>query len=153
GSEPGAAALRQGRVYFLLGNAEYAAILWEKHAIPRLRFDRSFQALGAALALARGEAQTATSTVLTIPNKTNAEALWENDLAFCRLEGGTPGLAVEPFTDALKLVPNLSARPIIAYYLEKLGKQVPPALPAEDTSALKDQAPKDQNPENRELKE
>ncbi|MBV8269492.1 MAG: hypothetical protein JO252_24480 [Planctomycetaceae bacterium] len=153
GSEPGAAALRQGRVYFLLGNAEYAAILWEKHAIPRLRFDRSFQALGAALALVRGEAQTATSTVLTIPNKTNAEALWENDLAFCRLEGGTPGLAVEPFTDALKLVPNLSARPIIAYYLEKLGKQVPPALPAEDTSALKDQAPKDQNPENRELKE
>ncbi len=87
----------------------------------------------------RGEAQGATSTFLTFPTKTNTEASWEFELALCRLEAGTPGLAAEPFTEALKLTPNLSTRPVVAYYLEKLGKPVPPALASDDNSPPKDQ--------------
>ena len=41
------------------------------------------------------------------------------------LESGSPDGAAEYFTRALKLVPDLTVRPIIAYYLEKLGKPVP----------------------------
>ncbi len=39
GTEPGVSAMRQSRVYFLLGNAEYSGTLWEKYAIPSLRYD------------------------------------------------------------------------------------------------------------------
>src|SRR5262249_7475043 len=41
GPEPGAGALRQGRVYFLLGNYLSAATLWQERAIPRVRQDRT----------------------------------------------------------------------------------------------------------------
>ena len=48
GTEPGSGALRQGRVYFLLGNYLSAASLWRDRAIPRVRMDRSSRSLTAA---------------------------------------------------------------------------------------------------------
>ena len=48
------------------------------------------------------------------------------ELAMCQLEGGMPEAAAENFTKALTLSPEIGVRPIAAYYLEKIGKPVPP---------------------------
>jgi tetratricopeptide (TPR) repeat protein len=125
GTEPGASFMRQGQVYFLLGNYQSAASLWQERAIPRLRYDRSMRALSMAQVLGRGELIAATNTDLTLPTLVNRQAFWEFELALCLLESGTPDRAAEYFTRALKLVPDLSVRPIIVYYLEKIGKPVP----------------------------
>ena len=125
GTEPGTSFIRQGQVYFLLGNYTTAAHLWQERAIPRLRFDRSMRALSMAQLLARGELTVATNINLILPNLVNRQAYWEYELALCLLESGSPDGAADYFTRALKLVPDLTVRPIIAYYLEKLGKPVP----------------------------
>jgi len=126
GSQPGASALRQGMVYFLLGNYLSAATLWQDRAIPRLRFDRSNRVLSAGSAFVRGEAIPTTNALLAVPGTLNQQASWEYDLGLCKLEGGLPEEAAEHFTKALTLAPDLALRPIAAYYLEKLGKPVPP---------------------------
>ena len=125
GTEPGTSFLRQGQVYFLLGNYTTAAHLWQERAIPRLRFDRGIRALTMAQLLSRGELTHATKISLILPTLVSRQASWEYDLALCLLESGSPDGAAEYFTRALKLVPELAVRPIIAYYLEKLGKPVP----------------------------
>lgn len=132
GLEPGVSPMRQARAYFLLGNSDYAATLFEKYAIPRLRYDRVQKALAATQALVRGEPKGSTEANLGIPDKIALQAGWEYEAGLIRLEAGTPDLAAEHFTKALTLIPNLPTRPIIAYYLEKLGKPVPP-LSAPDT--------------------
>ncbi|HWT77680.1 MAG TPA: hypothetical protein VN648_02635, partial [Candidatus Methylomirabilis sp.] len=125
GTEPGTSFLRQGQVYFLLGNYMTAAHLWQERAIPRLRFDRSMRALLMAQVLARGELTKATKINLELPSLVSRQAYWEYELALCLLESGSPDGAADYFARALKLIPDLSVRPIIAYYLEKLGKPVP----------------------------
>jgi hypothetical protein len=127
GNEPGVPALRQGRAYFLMGNDEYGATLLEKYAIPALRYERGSRALGAAAALIKGEQKGATASFLDIPEKIRLQAQWEFEAGLYRLEAGTPDVAAEHFTNALKLSPTLSSRPIAAYYLVKLGKPVPEA--------------------------
>ncbi len=134
GAEPGASAMRQGRVYFLLGNAEYSGTLWSKYAIPRLRADRALRALEATRLLLRGEGRATSGTLLEVPGKVSQQADWEFEAGLCRLEGGFPAEAAAHFTTALTLSPTIGTRPIIAYYLGKLGKAVPPA-PAADTPA------------------
>jgi tetratricopeptide (TPR) repeat protein len=142
GTEPGVAALRQGLVYFLLGNYEYAATLWERNAIPNLRYARAFRVLAAAHAMQLGKIDQApgivpqaaqggsipfaTTTLMTIPGTLATQANWEYDLAVSRLESGQSAMAADQFTMALTLAPNLNTRPIAAYYLGKLGKPVPP---------------------------
>jgi tetratricopeptide (TPR) repeat protein len=126
GTEPGAAALRQGRVYFLLGNYLSASTLWTDRAIPRLRLDRSGRVLGGGIALVRGEASAAANIFMAMPGSLLQQASWEYDLAMCELESGLPERAAEHFTSALTLAPQLVVRPIAAYYLEKMGKPVPP---------------------------
>ena len=121
GSEPGTSAMRQGRTYFLLGNCEYAATLWEKYAIPRLRFDRASRALGATQGMIKGEAQGATTLFLELPDKIALQAMWEFDAGICRLEGGVPDMAAEHFRKALELAPKIATKAVIDYYLEKLG--------------------------------
>jgi tetratricopeptide (TPR) repeat protein len=127
GTEPGAAAYRQGMVYMLLGNYLVTDSLWREKSIPRVRFHRTGQLLTAGQLSVRGNAMMSTNTLLTIPNSLQQQATWEFDLAMCQLEGGLPDAASEHFTKALTLDPDLSVRPIAAYYLEKLGKPVPPA--------------------------
>ena len=126
GSEPGAAAYRQGLVYLLLGNYLSTESLWRERSIPRVRFQRSAQLLSAGQALARGHGMQATSAFLAFPATLGQQAMWEYDLALCQLEGGFPDRAAENFTKALTLDPDLQVRPIIAYYLKKMGKPVPP---------------------------
>jgi tetratricopeptide (TPR) repeat protein len=134
GVEPGSGALRQGRVYFLLGNYLSAATLWRDRAIPRVRYERSSRAIGAGSVLTRGQAMQAVDTFLTLSGTLSQQASWEFDLAMCDLEAGMPEDAATHFTKALTLAPDLAIRPIAAYYLEKMAKPVPvatkTALPA-----------------------
>ena len=110
----------------LLGSYVPAASLWEDKAIPRVRYDRSSRVLSAASAVTRGEPVPATNTFLALPSTLRQQATWTYDLAMCQLEAGMPDKAAESFTTALTLMPDLVVRPIAAYYLEKLGKPVPP---------------------------
>jgi tetratricopeptide (TPR) repeat protein len=126
GTEPGTAAYRQGLVYLLLGNYLSTASLWQDRAIARLRNSRSNQVLGAGLGMVRGQALQAANTFLSLPSSLGQQASWEFELALCQLEAGLPDAAAGNFTRALTLDPNLAGRPIAAYYLEKMGKPVPP---------------------------
>jgi tetratricopeptide (TPR) repeat protein len=133
GSEPGQAALRQARAYALLGNTEYAATLIEKYASPALRYDRGARSMATAAGLLRGEIKGSTATLLDLPEKIRAQSQWEFEAGLYRLESGTPADASDHFTKSLTLWPTVPLRPIAAYYLEKLGKPVPP--PPEAPSA------------------
>jgi tetratricopeptide (TPR) repeat protein len=126
GTEPGVATYRQGLVYYLLGNYLSAASLWEQRSIPQLRMDRSSRALAAGRSFIHGEAMGANNVLQGISTSLAQQATWEFDLAICQLEGGLPTEAADHFTKALTLEPDLPVRPIAAYYLERLGKPVPP---------------------------
>ncbi len=126
GTEPGMATYRQGLVFNLIGNYRSAASLLER-SILQVRMDRSNKAVTAAKSFVRGEALQATNQFLGIPTSVEQQASWEFDLAMCLLEGGEPAEAADHFTKSLNLEPNLVMRPIAAYYLEKLGKPVPPS--------------------------
>ena len=125
--DPGLATYRQGLVYKLLGNYASTASLWQGRSIPRLAYDRTSRALGIAGRTLRGDVVGATNDGLAAPGLLGREADWEFSLGQCLLEAGQPELAAEHYTKALELVPDLSVRPLIAYYLEKIGKPVPPA--------------------------
>jgi tetratricopeptide (TPR) repeat protein len=136
-SAPGAAAARQARVNYLLGFYESAERLWQDQAITRLRFDRAVRALNHTVTLIRGQPDAATRLVLEIPGRVELQAAWEYDLGLCLLEGGRPDLAAGPLDQALTLAPDLALRPVAAYYLEKLGKPVPPPSARPDEAAKK----------------
>ncbi len=135
GTEPGSSFMRQGQVYFLLGNYLTADHLWRMRAIPRLRSDRTVRALTMGQTLTRGELTPATNSSLVLPSLVARQAYWEFDLALCLLESGSPDRAAESFAQVLKLAPDLPVRPIVAYYLQKLGKPVP-ELPSKDDVSL-----------------
>ena len=75
GTEPGTSFMRQGQVYFLLGNYTTAAHLWQERAIPRLRFDRGMRALTMAQLLTRGELTHATNISLILPTLVSRQGL------------------------------------------------------------------------------
>ncbi len=133
----GTAAHRQALVYLLLGNYDGAVPLWRDRAIDEVRKQRSFQAPAAAQALINGDPVMSTRLFLELPEKVDTQAGWEFEMATAALEGGLPSKFVaEHFLAALKLEPNLTVRPVIAYYLEKLGEAVPPPkAPAAATPA------------------
>jgi hypothetical protein len=62
---------------------------------------------------------------MVLPGLVTRQAYWEFDLALCLLESGSPDRAADSFAQVLKLVPDITVRPIVAYYLQKLGKPVP----------------------------
>jgi tetratricopeptide (TPR) repeat protein len=140
GAEPGMSFMRQGRVYLLLGNYLSAASLWQERAIPRLRYDRSMRALSSAQGFGRGDLIGTVNGQQMVPTLLSRQALWDYELGQCLLESGSPDRAAESFLRALKLVPEIAVRPIVAYYLEKMGQPVPP-LPKTGT-ATADAEPK-----------
>lgn len=129
--DPSTAAFRQGLVYKLMGNYSYAAILWQGQALPRIAYDRTSKAVDLANSMRRGDLIAAANDGSAIPGMLSRQASWSYDLALCLLESGAPEPAAEYFTKALELVPDLAVRPLIAYYLEKIGKPVPPEKPAD----------------------
>ena len=134
GSEPGIATYRQGLVYYLLGNYLSTASLWNERSLPQVRMERSSRILMAGKSFTRGELMQATNQFLGIPESLERQATWEFDVAICQLEAGLPDAAAEHFTKSLTLEPNLTVRPIAAYYLEKMGKPVPPRREAPGTA-------------------
>jgi tetratricopeptide (TPR) repeat protein len=131
---PGTAARRQGLVNFLVGNSEYASLLWQDRALPQIRGAIASQAIQSTQVFLRGDVRAAMENYLELPNRVATEASWEVDLALCLLEAGEPTRAAEHFTNALKLAPTIPLRPVIAYYLEKLGEPVPPLPGGSPTS-------------------
>ncbi len=129
--DPATAAFRQGLVYKLMGNYSYAVMLWQNQALPRLAYDRTSKALDVAGRMKQGDLISAANDGATVPGMLSREASWSFDLGQCLLESGDPEKAADAFTKALTLVPDLALHPLIAYYLEKLGKPVPPEKPAE----------------------
>ncbi len=123
----GTSSYRQAKVYFLLGNYENAVSLWRDKSIIQVRTQRSLQAPGATQLLLKGEPVASTRMFTELPEKIETQAAWEFEMASAALEGGLPPeFVAEHFQAALKLEPDLATRPIIAYYLTKLGKEVPP---------------------------
>ncbi len=128
---PGTAALRQGRVFLLVGNYDSALAVWTREAIPRLRTERTLGAPLAVRALLEGEPTATTRTFLQIPDQVATQAVWEFEVGMVSLEAGQPvDETASHLTNALKLVPTMGVRPVIAYYLKKLGRPVPD-LPAD----------------------
>jgi len=147
GTEPGLAAFRQGRVHMLLGNYTYASTLWKTHSIEQIRMDRSYSALSSGLFLLQGEGKPASQLITSLPSKLVNQTNWLYELGLCQLESGQTDLAGESLEQALTLNPNLPTRPIIAYYLEKLGKKVPPAPEVKDEDRFAPKMPKVELPD------
>ena len=125
-TEPGMALYRQARVQLLLGNYAVAQQLYPQ-AIYNLRSVTTRQALETATAgTLIGDLKLATRVSLGIPSLLATEATWEVELGLILLEAGRPKEAAEAFTRALTLGPVVAARPLVAYYLEQMGKPVPP---------------------------
>jgi hypothetical protein len=83
------------------------------------------RALQVAQIFGRGDLIPAVNTDESIPTLLTRQAFWSYELGQALLESGSPDRAAEHFTQALKLVPDLPVRPIIAYYLERMGRPVP----------------------------
>lgn len=128
--DPGMPARRRGETYFLLGDYETGIALWRQRAIPAVQDNRAFLALENTRFGLSGDLVAITKSALQIPNQVSQQAIWEYDLGLCLLEAGRLDAAAAHLTRSIELVPNLNTRPVVVYYLEKLGKPVPPA-PAE----------------------
>ncbi len=141
--DPATAAFRQGLVYKLMGNYSYAVMLWRNQALPRIAFDETSRALDVIGRMRQGEAIAAVNAGMAVPGILSRRANWNFDLGQCLLESGEPAAAAEAFSKALELIPNLTLRPLIAYYLEKIGKPVPAPKPAEEAppAAFKPEPP------------
>jgi hypothetical protein len=138
------AAYRQGTVNVLLGYYSLGTPLWQNYAIPPLRIASLTQSLNAARDLLRGQPVPATRGVLEVggtpesPGLVETQAQWQAELGLVLLEAGqpldTPGVAGQPanpgaatsFRTALELQPRHPLRPLLVYYLEKLGQTAPP---------------------------
>ncbi|QDV32491.1 tetratricopeptide repeat protein [Tautonia plasticadhaerens] len=125
-SGPGTAQFRQGRVYFLMGDYRTASELWSTLALPQLRASRAQEAMQTASLMLTGQPMPAVQAALNVPTQLTQQAEWEYLLGITLLEGGFPAEAAEPLRSCLELVPGLQSRPIVAYYLEQLGVEVPP---------------------------
>ena len=145
----GTASYRQGMVYFLLGNYENAVTLWRDKSIAQVRTQRSLMAPAADPDAPQRRARRLDPDVPGAaregrPAGRSGSSSWP----WPRLEGGLPpDLAADHFQTALKLEPDLTVRPLIAYYLEKLGKPVPPRQPEARPGRRSPPTPADPTPE------
>ncbi|HEY2154797.1 MAG TPA: hypothetical protein VGH33_04160, partial [Isosphaeraceae bacterium] len=120
-----------GRVFLLLGNYDSALAVWNREAIPSLRGQRTYSVPMATRALLDGEPDRTTRMLLEVPDEISRQAVWEFEAGMASLEAGHPvDETASHLTNALKLAPRLTVRPVIAYYLKKLGRPVP-ELPAD----------------------
>jgi hypothetical protein len=141
---PGSGPYRQGLVYLLLGYYPITREDWEAYAIPMVRQAQVFGAVSGGRSLLTGDPLGAVNQVLQITGTpgsdglTTTQANWEAELGLAKLEAGMPqdvkddrGVVVQKgalghFLKALELAPDLPSRPLLAYYIEKLGGTVPP---------------------------
>lgn len=131
---PGTAPYRQGRYRLLMGDYDSAREFWDRFAIPVLARERDLQALGGAAGFIRGTLtpMIAGFSSQSLVNSVRTQANYEFELATVLLESGRPGEAGDRFVRCLELEPRFRLRPLIAYYLERLGRDVPPLPPDAD---------------------
>ncbi|HWE40157.1 MAG TPA: hypothetical protein VG406_26635 [Isosphaeraceae bacterium] len=126
GGQPGESSYRRGLVNLLLGNYTGATQDWQFAAVHQVREAKVMEALRSPLALLAGGPQEAVRLAMEIPQRNAVETRWTYELGLVFLEAGYPEKAGAAFTTALRLSPDLTTRPIAAYYLEKMGLPVPP---------------------------
>ena len=78
------------------------------------------------MALRLGELPDAVAGFLDLPGQVRGEADLHYELGLALLEAGEPSKAGEHLAKAIALGPDMPSRPVAAYYLEKLGRPVPP---------------------------
>jgi tetratricopeptide (TPR) repeat protein len=145
---PGTAAYRHGLMNLLLGNYEPTAKIWWDRALLQLRGAESVQALDSVRAFLQGEPRTATNVILELPGHVQNQSQWEFELGLCSLEAGRPADAITHFNKTIELNPKIAVRPLIAYYLERMGKPLAPPDTADAKPAdAKDQQPKQDDKE------
>lgn len=132
---PGTASYRQGLVYFLIGSYDLAALMWRDRALRQLREAEGMQTLEAARSFLRGMARESAEVIQEMPGRVNTQAEWEAELGLCLVEAGKPSEAADHLVSALTLQPGSPNRPLIAHYLERLGREVP-ARPDDDQPQL-----------------
>jgi tetratricopeptide (TPR) repeat protein len=136
---PGTPSYRNALVSFLLGYHANAISLLRDRAIPQLRQSIAGQAITAARMLFQGQPLQSVQSTLELTGSPAAsgqvktQATWLIHLGLIQLEAGDPEGAAASFTNALELDPANSTRPLLAYYLDRLGKPVPP-IPQESDS-------------------
>jgi tetratricopeptide (TPR) repeat protein len=129
---PGTPAYRHALTSFLLGYHQNANQVWQDFAIPQLRSSIAQEALSSTRGLLLGDARQASESFLQLVGSPGAagrvqnHATWEIHLGLSMLQSGDPEGAGEHFRKALELEPRNATRPLLAYYLKKLGKEVPP---------------------------
>ena len=138
---PGTGAYRQGLANLLIGAYDLAAALWRDRAIPELRMSETVQAMEAGRLLLQGSPKASTDAFQKLPAQLGNQAAWEYHLGLAALEGGMPTAAADHFEKALQLEPTIPVRPLLAYYLEKLGRKVPEAAGSAEAPAVKPAMP------------
>lgn len=122
---PGTPSHRQGLVSFLLGDYDSAASLWRDRALKQIRTDVTLGAVQAAQNLLQGNVKPSVAGFTHLPSLLLDEATWEYELGLCLIESGQPGSAASHLSRALTLEPKFPIRPLLLYYLDKLGKPFP----------------------------
>ncbi|MEO6808323.1 MAG: tetratricopeptide repeat protein [Isosphaeraceae bacterium] len=136
---PGTPAHRQGRVSFLLGDYDNAASLWRDRALKQIRAEVTVGAVQSAQNLLQGNVKPSVAGFVHLPTMLLDEATWEYELGLCLIESGQPDEAASHLTRALTLEPKFPIRPLLLYYLDKLGK--PFTEPGETSAKESDQSP------------
>jgi hypothetical protein len=109
-------------VSFLLGDYDNATSLWRDRALQQIKADVSGGAVQAAQNLLQGNVKPSVAGFVHLPTLLLDEATWEYELGLCLIESGQPDEAAGHLTRALRLEPKFPIRPLLLYYLEKLGK-------------------------------
>jgi tetratricopeptide (TPR) repeat protein len=121
----GSYARKLGETYLLIGNYQAAVDLWGGRAIPTLRRTQSESVMEAGRLAILGDAYSIIKASLEATSQIGRQANWEYDLGMAYLEVGKPKDAADHLTRAIELAPKLPLRPIVEYYLGKLGKPIP----------------------------
>lgn len=137
---PGTSSYRQGMVHFLIGSYDVAGTLWMR-AVHQLREVMGAESLEATRNFLRGMVREASETNQQLPEQLSTLTQWEIDLGLGLLEAGLPQIAGEHMEKALKLDPDLPARPLLAYYLDQMGRAVPPPGEKSKPDAASDTPP------------
>jgi tetratricopeptide (TPR) repeat protein len=124
-------AFRQGRYRVLLGDYDGARESWAGPfgSITRTRSERVIGKLTTVSRFIKGNPEFLLASFVNQAEarSTRALASYYFNLGLVQLESGNPVEAGDSLTKALDLQPDLAVRPVMEYYLNQLGRPIPPA--------------------------
>ena len=128
-TEPGMSQYRHARVYLLMGQYDTAAVIL-RQAIARLQAVQAQRAMEAfTQGTLQGDLKFSSRSAADAVKLVTTRATWEARLGQLLLESGETALAAEEFTKALDTAPRLNTRPILAYYLGRMNREIPGDAP------------------------